>query len=97
MAADGHSPFNQSSSVKSRILRGALKQLLEESGSKLDHIVKMTVYVTDWRHREPVYAAIAAHMKGIHYCSTGVTVTGLNRVQCFVEVDAHAVIPEGDL
>ena len=24
MAADGHSPFNQSSSVKSRILRGAL-------------------------------------------------------------------------
>ena len=25
MAADGHSPFNQSSSVKSRILRGALK------------------------------------------------------------------------
>ena len=26
MAADGHSPFNQSSSVKSRILRGALEQ-----------------------------------------------------------------------
>ena len=27
MAADGHSPFNQSSSVKSRILRGALKHV----------------------------------------------------------------------
>ena len=74
-----------------------IKQLLEDAGSTLAHIVKMTVFVTDWRHREPVYAAIASHMKGIHYCSTGVTVSGLNRVQCFVEVDAHAVIPDEDL
>ena len=74
-----------------------IKQLLDESRSKLAHIVKMTVYVTDWRHREPVYAAIAEHMKGIYYCSTGVTVSGLNRVQCFVEVDAHAVIPDEEL
>ena len=74
-----------------------INQLLEEAGSKLAHIVKMTVFVTDWRHREPVYAAIAEHMKGIYYCSTGVTVSGLNRVQCFVEVDAHAVIPDEEL
>ena len=32
MAADGHSPFNQSSSVKSRILRGALKSKREALG-----------------------------------------------------------------
>lgn len=95
-AFDGKITIRDSGAQADQAMKN-IKQLLEESGSKLEHIVKMTVYVTDWRHREPVYEAIAKHMKGIHYCSTGVTVDGLNRVQCFVEVDAHAVIPDEDL
>ena len=72
-------------------------QLLEEAGSKLAHIVKMTVYVTDWRYREEVYRVIGEVMKGIYYCSTGVTVIGLARPEFVVEIDAHAVIPDEEL
>ena len=72
-------------------------QLLEEAGSKLAHIVKMTVYVTDWRYREEVYRVIGEVMKGIHYCSTGITVAGLARPEFVVEIDAHAVIPDEEL
>ena len=73
-----------------------IKQVLEEAGSKLEHIVKATVYVTDWRYREPVYAAIAKYMKDIYYCSTGVTVTGLARPEWIVEIDVTAVIPDDE-
>lgn len=32
-----------------------VKQLLEEAGSDLTHIVKTTTYLIDPRYREPVY------------------------------------------
>ena len=73
-----------------------VKQLLEEAGSGIADIVKMTVYVTDWVHREPVYRVIGKWMKGIHYCSTGVTVAGLARPEWVVEIDAIAVATEDD-
>ena len=69
--------------------------LLGEAGAALADIVKMTVYVTDWVHREPVYRAIGQWLRGIHYCSTGVTVAGLARPEWVVEIDVVAVIPEG--
>ena len=71
--------------------------LLEESGSRLAHVVKMTVYVTDWVHREPVYKVIGEWMRGIRYCSTGVIVAGLARPEWVVEIDAHAVIPRDEM
>lgn len=67
--------------------------LLEEAGSTLAHIVKMTVFVTDWVHREPVYREIGKWMRGVRYCSTGVTVAGLARPEWVVEIDVHAIIP----
>ena len=70
-----------------------VRMLLEEAGSRLEHIVKMTVYVTDWVHREPVYRAIGEWMRGIRYCSTGITVAGLARPEWVVEIDVYAVIP----
>ena len=70
-----------------------IQVLLEEAGSCLEHVVKMTVYVTDWVHREPVYRVIGTWMRGIRYCSTGVTVAGLARPEWVVEIDAYAVVP----
>ena len=74
-----------------------VRTLLEESGSRLEHVVKMTVYVTDWVHREPVYKVIGEWMRGIRYCSTGVIVAGLARPEWVVEIDAHAVIPRDEM
>ena len=71
-----------------------IKMLLEEAGSELSHICKIVVYLTDVRHREPVYQAMGKWLKGVFPVSTGVIVTGLARPEWVVEIDATAVIPD---
>ena len=69
--------------------------LLEESGAKLEDIVKIVVYLTDIRYREPVYTVMGRWLKGVFPVSTGLVVTALARPEWVVEIDATAVIPEG--
>ena len=47
-----------------------VKQLLEEAGSDLRHIVKTTTYITDPRYREPVYQVVGKWLKGVFPIST---------------------------
>lgn len=68
--------------------------LLGEAGAKLDHITKITVYITDRAYREAVYQAIGRHLKGIHPCSTGLIVKGLARPYMAMEIDIEAVVPD---
>lgn len=70
-----------------------IAMLLEESGSALDEITKITVYLTDIRFREPVYRVMGRRLKGVHYVSTGLVVSALARPEWLVEIDATAVIP----
>jgi enamine deaminase RidA (YjgF/YER057c/UK114 family) len=65
--------------------------LLAEAGSSLSEIVKLTVYLTDVRHREGVYRVIGRWLKGVYPVSTGVVVTALARPEWLVEIDATAV------
>jgi len=71
-----------------------IKQLLEEAGAGLEHICKITIYLTDPRFREPVYRAIGRCLKGVFPVSTGIVVSGLARPEWLVEVDVMAVIPD---
>jgi enamine deaminase RidA (YjgF/YER057c/UK114 family) len=73
-----------------------VKQLLEEAGAKLDHICKITVYITDRAYREPVYQTIGRHLKGVFPCSTGLIVNGLARPEWVMEIDVDAVIPDDE-
>ena len=68
--------------------------LLEEAGSALEYIVKIVVYLTDVRYRDPVYQVMGRWLKGVFPVSTGVVVTALARPEWMVEIDATAVIPE---
>ena len=72
-----------------------IAMLLEESGAKLEDIVKIVVYLTDIRYREPVYRVMGRWLKGVFPVSTGLVVTALARPEWVVEIDATAVIPEG--
>ena len=72
-----------------------IAMLLEESGSELDHIVKIVVYLTDIRYREAVYRSMGKWLKGVFPVSTGLVVQALARPERVVEIDATAVIPEG--
>ena len=71
--------------------------LLQESGSRLEEIVKIVVYLTDVRYRAPVYQVMGRWLKGVFPVSTGVVVTALARPEWMVEIDAIAVIPESRL
>ena len=68
--------------------------LLEEAGSSVAQICKITVYITDPRYRQDVYRVIGKHLKGVFPVSTGLVVSALARPEWVVEVDAIAVIPE---
>ncbi len=70
------------------------KTLLEEAGSCLDHVCKVTIYITDRAYREPVYQVIGRWLKGVHPVSTGLIVNGLARPELLMEVDIDAVIPD---
>jgi enamine deaminase RidA (YjgF/YER057c/UK114 family) len=71
-----------------------IEMLLGEAGARLEDIVKVVVYLTDVRYREPVYRVIGRRLKGVFPVSTGVVVTALARPEWVVEIDATAVIPE---
>ena len=70
-----------------------ITQLLEECGAGLEQIVSCHVYLTDIRHREPVYRVLGEHLAGVHPVFTGLVVSGLARPEWVVEVTAVAVLP----
>ena len=71
-----------------------IKQLLGEAGASLEHVCKVTIYLTDPRFREAVYRVVGRWLKGVFPVSTGVVVSGLARPEWLVEVDVIAVIPD---
>jgi enamine deaminase RidA (YjgF/YER057c/UK114 family) len=71
-----------------------IKMLLEEAGSELAHITKITIYLVDPRYREAVYRVVGQWLKGVFPVSTGICVSALARPEWLVEIDAIAVIPD---
>lgn len=84
-----HDPAEQTHKVMQNI-----KQLIEEAGGDMQHLVKVVVYITDVRHREAVYRTMGEYIKGVYPVSTGLVVQALARPDWLVEIDATAVIPE---
>ena len=84
-----HDPAEQTHKVMQNI-----KQLIEEAGGTMEHLVKVVVYITDVRHREAVYRTMGEYIKGVHPVSTGLVVQALARPEWVVEVEATAVIPD---
>jgi enamine deaminase RidA (YjgF/YER057c/UK114 family) len=74
-----------------------IELLLGEAGSSLADIVKVVVYLTDIRYREPVYRVLGRWLKGVFPVSTGLVVQALARPEWLVEIDATAVISEQDV
>ena len=70
-----------------------IKQLIEETGGTMSHLVKIVVYITDIKNREAIYQVIGEYPKGVYPVSTGLVVERLARPEWLVEIDATAVIP----
>jgi enamine deaminase RidA (YjgF/YER057c/UK114 family) len=86
---ESHDPADQARKVVGNIL-----QLLSEAGAEPAHLCKLVIYLTDVRHREPVYRVLGEMLPGVHYVSTGLVVVALARPNWLVEIDATAVIPD---
>lgn len=71
-----------------------VKQLLEEAGSDLSHIVKTTTYLIDPRYREPMYQEVGKWLKGVFPISTGLVISGLGQPEWLMEIDVIAVVPD---
>lgn len=71
-----------------------IAMLLDEAGSRLADIVKVTVYIVDPRYREDVYRTMGKWLQGVFPVSTGIVVQALARPEWLVEIDATAVISE---
>ncbi|QCI67307.1 RidA family protein [Phreatobacter stygius] len=70
------------------------KVLLEEAGSRLAHITKIVIYITDRAYREPVYRVVGRWLKGVYPVSTGLIVQGLAKPEYLMEIDIIAEIPQ---
>ncbi len=86
---NSHDPTEQTHKVMQNI-----RQLIEEAGGNMTHLVKVVVYITDVRHREAVYRTMGEYIKNVHPVSTGLVVQALARPDWLVEIDATAVIPD---
>ncbi|MBW4983218.1 RidA family protein [Mameliella sp. CS4] len=86
---DSHDPAEQTHKVMQNI-----RQLVEEAGGEMSHVVKLVVYITDVRHREAIYRVMGDYIKGVHPVCTGLVVQALARPEWLVEIDATAVIPD---
>jgi enamine deaminase RidA (YjgF/YER057c/UK114 family) len=71
-----------------------VKALLEEQGSCLDDICKITVYLVDRGYRDAVYQSLGKWLKGVFPVSTGLVIDGLARPEYLMEIDVFAVIPD---
>lgn len=66
--------------------------LLAEAGARLDHVRKVTTYVTDRAWREPVEAVVARHLGAIDPARTFLIVNGLAAPEMLVAIDIDAII-----
>lgn len=89
VSLDSHDPAEQTHKVMQNI-----RQLIEEAGGRMEHLVKLVVYITDVRHREAVYRTMGEYLQDVHPVSTGLVVNALARPEWLVEIDATAVIPD---
>jgi enamine deaminase RidA (YjgF/YER057c/UK114 family) len=70
-----------------------IEVLLGEAGASVEHLVTCHVYLTDVRHREPVYRVLGERLRGVYPVFTGLVVDALARPEWLVEVTATAVVP----
>ena len=61
---DSHDPVEQTHKVMQNI-----KQLIEEAGGEMAHLVKVVVYITDVRHREAIYLTMGEYIHCLLYTS----------------------------
>ena len=78
--------------VQTKKILENMKIILEEAEASFDHIVKVTVYVTDLNYFKEIHEVRAQYCRGDLPASTLVQVSRLVNEDCMIEIDAVAVL-----
>lgn len=68
-----------------------LALLLQEAGSGMVDVCKITVYISDRAYRPAVYPVIGKHFRGIHPVSTGIIMQAFARPEVLFAIDVQVV------
>jgi 2-iminobutanoate/2-iminopropanoate deaminase len=71
---------------------GSIKALMEAAGGTIDDVIKMTIFITDMRHRPQVLEARRQFFTGDYPCSTLVGVSTLIDPRLLVEIEVVGFI-----
>jgi enamine deaminase RidA (YjgF/YER057c/UK114 family) len=85
----GNDPAKQTEQAMANV-----KTLLDDAGSQLDHVCKITIYITNPANRAAVYRVVGKWLKGVFPVSTGVVVSALAKPEWLMEIDVIAVLPD---
>jgi enamine deaminase RidA (YjgF/YER057c/UK114 family) len=72
-----------------------LATLLNEAGSFLDEVCKLTVYISDRAYRSAVYPLIGKHFGKVRPVSTGIIVNAFARPEVLFELDVQVLRKHG--
>lgn len=89
MAGPGRRP--EDAAAQADLALKNLAILLEETGSGMEDVCKITVYISDRAYRPAVYPMIGKHFRGIHPVSTGIIMPGFARSDILFEIDAQVI------
>lgn len=81
----------QDAAAQAELALSNLALLLQEAGSGMDDVCKITVYISDRAYRPAVYPVIGKHFRGIHPVSTGIIIEAFARPEVLFEIDAQVV------
>ena len=93
MAGLGRRP--QDAAAQADLALKNLAMLLQEVGSDMEDVCKITVYISDRAYRPAVYPMIGKHFRSIHPVSTGIIMSGFARPDILFEIDAQVIPKQG--
>jgi len=77
---------------QARIVFSYIEALMEAAGSKMDDVIKVTMFTTDMRHQPQIWRARKEFFTGDFPCSTLVCVSSLFLPELLIEIEAVGVV-----
>lgn len=91
----GHGRTVADAGIQADLALENLATLLQESGSSMEDVCKITVYISDRAYRPAVYPMIGKHFGEVRPVSTGIVTTAFARPEILFEIDAVVVRQAG--
>ncbi len=94
LARDAHDTIAGDMATQTRRCLENIRTILEAAGARMEHVVKITAFMTDMRLAPQAWAVRAEIFAANPPASTGVQVAALTRPEALIEIEAMAVIDE---